>query len=230
MMKKPSLLLLHGAIGAKTQFNLWLPLLEPHFNCYTLNFVGHGEDTNNSEFSIPVFAEQTLNYIQNHISEPVYVFGYSMGGYVGLYIAQHYPQCISKLFTFATKLAWSIETAQKEIKMLNPETIQQKVPKFAHELELRHTGIGWKTVLEKTSGLMMELGKNPLISTDTVKNIIIPVQMGVGDKDVMVSIEETHSICKNIPHSNFCVLPNTLHPIEKIDTKTIIPLITTFFT
>ncbi len=228
-MKKPSLLLLHGAIGAKIQFEPWLPLLEPYFTCHTLDFEGHGENSNTIPFSIPVFAEQTLQYIEQNSLNPVYVFGYSMGGYVGLYIAQNYQNKIDKLFTFATKLAWSIETAEKEIRMLNPETILQKVPKFAQELEKRHTGIGWQQVLQKTAEMMLDLGKSPLITENSVKSINIPVQMGVGDKDNMVSFEETLSICKNISDANFCVLPDTLHPIEKIDKELLIPQIQKFF-
>lgn len=228
-MKKPSLLLLHGAIGASVQFEPWLPLLKPYFECHTLDFQGHGKNNSPVPFSIPVFAEQTLNYIHNHIFEPANVFGYSMGGYVGLYIAQTYPNPINKLFTFATKLAWDIKTAEKEVKMLNPETILQKVPKFAQELEKRHTGIGWKEVLQKTAVMMMDLGKNPLVTQKTVKSIAIPVQMGLGDKDNMVSIEETLTICRTIPNANFCVLPNTPHPIEKINTELLVPLIKAFF-
>lgn len=228
-MKKPSLLLLHGAIGAKTQFAPWIPLLEPYFNCYTLDFEGHGENTSFNPFSIPAFTAQTLQYIQTHITEPVSIFGYSMGGYVGLYLAQQYPDAVHKLFTFATKLAWSNETAEKEIKMLNPEMIIQKVPKFAQELQKRHTGTGWLNVLQKTADLMRELGKYPLITENTVKTIAIPVQMGVGDKDNMVSIQETLAICKAIQGSNFCVLPDTLHPVEKISTDMIIPLMKKFF-
>jgi pimeloyl-ACP methyl ester carboxylesterase len=228
-MNKPSLLLLHGAIGAKTQFEPWIPLLEPYFNCHTLDFKGHGKDSSEALFSIPIFAEQVIQYIKNEITEPIYIFGYSMGGYVGLYIAQQYPNKINRLFTFATKLAWSTETAEKEIKMLNPDMIVQKVPKFAQELEKRHIGTSWQQVLQKTASMMTELGKNPLITEESVKNISIPVQMGVGDKDTMVSIEETLNIYKNIPNGNFCVLPNTLHPVEKINTELLIPLIKKFF-
>lgn len=228
-MKKPCLLLLHGAIGAKTQFEPWLPLLEPYFTCHTLNFEGHGDNHNDTIFSIPSFATQTIKYIDKHIDKPVYVFGYSMGGYVGLYIAQHYPDKIDKLFTLATKLAWDIETAEKEVKMLDADKILQKVPKFAEELQKRHTGLGWIKVLEKTADLMIELGKNPLISADSVKKIDIPVQMGVGDKDNMVSIRETLDICGSIKNSNFYVLPNTSHPVEKIDIEILLPLLRVFF-
>ncbi|MCS7076341.1 MAG: alpha/beta fold hydrolase [Bacteroidia bacterium] len=226
---KPNLLLLHGAIGSKTQFEPWIPVLNPYYNCYILDFEGHGQNNTNSEFSIQRFATQVIQYIKAEITQPVNVFGYSMGGYVGLYIAQHYHGIIDKLFTFATKLDWNAETAQKEVKMLNPAIIRQKVPKFADELQKRHEGIGWENVLFKTAEMMLKLGQSPLVTVQTVKSIDIPVQMGVGDKDTMVSIEESISICRNIAKSSFCVLPNTLHPIEKIDIHFLLPLIRKFF-
>ena len=73
------------------------------------------------------------NYIQT-----IDIFGYSMGGYVALWLARFYPDRVGKIFTLGTKLKWNDEEAEKEIKMLNPEKVELKVPAFAQQLAERH--------------------------------------------------------------------------------------------
>src|SRR5690349_16612331 len=106
-MKKRRLLLLHGALGAATQFNALQQQLEDTFDVSALNFPGHGGTGMPKEkFSFPLFASPVLN----HIDEvPVNIFGYSMGGYAALWIARYFPGRLNKIFTLGTKLDWNPE-------------------------------------------------------------------------------------------------------------------------
>ena len=54
-----------------------------------------------------------------------------MGGYVALQLANKHPKYVQKIITLGTKFAWDKETAAKEVKMLNPEKIEEKIPAFA---------------------------------------------------------------------------------------------------
>jgi pimeloyl-ACP methyl ester carboxylesterase len=49
-----------------------------------LIFQGHGSDTTNGDFSIERFANDTLDFLDQHQIDSVNIFGYSMGGYVAL--------------------------------------------------------------------------------------------------------------------------------------------------
>ena len=114
------LLLLHGAIGSKDQFPSLVQLLSSDYDVHTLNFSGHGGSAFASEpFSIPLFANDVLNYMQEHGIAKASIFGYSMGGYVGMYLAKHRPEKINKLITLATKYHWDEVIAAKEVQMLN---------------------------------------------------------------------------------------------------------------
>src|SRR3712207_9473087 len=82
-MTRPTLLLLHGAIGASDQFAPLLPLLNPAFDLHALDFEGHGASPlQGHPFTIERFAANVLDYLEQHRIERTHVFGYSMGGYV----------------------------------------------------------------------------------------------------------------------------------------------------
>ena len=104
-MAKPQLILLHGALGAQSQFSPWLPLLEESFEVHSLDFEGHGTQAfADRPFAISHFAENLERYIHSKGLQQPHVFGYSMGGYVAMYLAVRQPELLGKIFTFATKL------------------------------------------------------------------------------------------------------------------------------
>ena len=96
-MKKPDLLLLHGAIATKDQFDSLIPLLEADFDCHTLNFSGHGHEVTDKPFGIAQFAQDVIEWVNNNDHQSINIFGYSMGGYVAMYLAFHYPERICKI-------------------------------------------------------------------------------------------------------------------------------------
>lgn len=225
---KPKLLLLHGAIGAADQFASLQNELSHEFEIHTLNFSGHGRNEMIDSFSINTFANDVIKYLDTNAIASIPVFGYSMGGYVALYISLHFPGRIERIFTFATKFLWTPEIAQKEIKLLDAEKIAEKVPAFARSLEARH-GKDWKIVLARTSEMMIGLGNHPALTDEALHKIEVRVLIGVGDKDQMVGLEETLHVYRQLKNASFMVLPDTVHPLEKIDVKRISEQIDYFF-
>jgi len=211
------LLLLHGALGSAQSLQSLATVLQNDFEIHTLTFNGHGTKTiPENDFKIEAFASEVMAYLkQNNIVE-ISIFGYSMGGYVGLYLAKHYPEKIKKLYTLATKLNWTVEGSIKETAMLNPNIIKEKVPKYALALEQLH-GNNWEILMQKTAQMMLNLGKNPTLKSNDFEEITIPILLSVGDKDMMVSIEETTNAYRKLSNAQLLVMPNTIHPIEKVN-------------
>lgn len=223
------LLLLHGAIGSKAQLEPLADALKADFKIHAINFSGHGGEAISDTFSIERFAAEVLAYLDaNHIAQ-IDIFGYSMGGYVALYLAKIHPGRIGSIFTLATKFEWTPEIAQRETRMLNAEKIAEKIPAFASELDRRHQPNDWKTVLRHTADMMIGLGdRNPLALED-FKNIQSRTRIAIGDKDQMVTLEETIAVYRNLPNATFCVFPDTQHPIEKVDTRMLAGALQDFF-
>jgi pimeloyl-ACP methyl ester carboxylesterase len=222
------LLLLHGAIGAKDQLDPLAESLKDRFEVHTLNFNGHGGEALPNDFSISGFANDVSNYLEQNNIRQINIFGYSMGGYVAMYLAKHHPQFVNKVITLATKFYWDEVVATKEVKMLDADIMLEKIPAFAKQLEQRHSPTDWKTVLEKTKEMLLELGKNNILKLEDYKEISIPCLLLLGDKDKMISLEETVAVHKALPNATFKSLPDTNHPIEQIDVNLLSSLIREF--
>jgi pimeloyl-ACP methyl ester carboxylesterase len=222
------LILLHGAIGSKDQFEK----IEQQLNAYhvhALNFSGHGlSEFYFPEFSVQSFAEQVISFMDSKGIEKANFFGYSMGGYVALYIGRFYSDRVEKIMTLATKFDWNPSIAEKEIKMLDPSLLEEKYPDFAKVLVNRHGEKKWKLLLERTARLMIALGDEPVLTDEDFPGIEIPVRLGVGDKDKMVSIEETYTVLRLLKNGSMYVMPDTKHPLESVDVERLLFEITHF--
>lgn len=212
-----NLLILHGAIGSKSQFNSLASLLNNQFNIHLLNFSGHGGEAFKENFNITQFADDVLVYLDQQKIESIDIFGYSMGGYVALYLAKNHPEKVGKIITLGTKLSWTPEIAAKETKMLDAEKMEEKIPAFAAILKDRHHPNDWKTVLRKTAHMMIAMGNKNILKDEDFKLIQHPVKMLLADNDEMVTYEETNHVTQLLPHATFEILPNSKHPIEKVD-------------
>jgi pimeloyl-ACP methyl ester carboxylesterase len=222
------ILLLHGAIGAKDQLQSLAENLADEYIVHNINFSGHGGEASKKDFSIPHFAGDVLNYLQQNKIKQTNIFGYSMGGYVAMYVAKHHPEIVSKLITLATKFYWDQAVAAKEVKMLDANIILEKVPAFAKQLEQRHLPNDWKTVLEKTKEMLLQLGENNTLKLEDYSNISIASLLLLGDKDKMISLEETAAVQKALPNATFQLLAGVPHPIEQVDVNLLSSLIKEF--
>lgn len=207
---------LHGALGSAKQMQALADLVEADAVC--LDLPGHGAKSSNGEpYSIEAMAEKVLEAL----TEPAHLFGYSMGGYVALYLAAKHPEKVKSVTTLATKFDWTPEGAQQEIRMLNPDKVQEKVPAFAALLQQRH-GEHWKEVMRRTADMMLALGNSPTLTADLLETVKCPVLLLRGSEDAMVSKDETLWAQKYIPNARYVELAGQLHPLEKVDLTAVI--------
>lgn len=227
---KPKLFLLHGALGSSEQFNVLRRVISKDFETLVLDFEGHGKRmAEDRPFRIEYFAENLEIYLEEQQTRNANIFGYSMGGYVAMYLAARKPGLIGKIFTLASKLDWNPETSRKEAAMLDAEAMTEKVPAFAEELRRRHIALGWKDHLKRTADMMLDLGENPRLAEGDFEKIKAQVRLGLGDRDKMVGLGETHRAYRLIPKSEFQVFPKMSHPIERADVNVLASSIKEFF-
>lgn len=224
------LLLLHGALGSAAMFDQLSGLMPNDLSIHCLNFEGHGgQDFNHPVFSIENFALQVIGYLDYHEIPVINVFGYSMGGFVGLYLANHFPERIGKIATLATKLNWNPEIAKRETSMLNLSKMEIKVPAFVEELRQRHAPQDISKLMNYTIELLTTLGNENPLSPEALGTIECPVMLAVGDRDSMVSVEETMAAYRVLPKGQFWVIPSTPHPFERVDVQRLVFELSCFF-
>ncbi len=224
-----NLLVLHGALGSAHQFEYLKESFGGEVKVDVLNFSGHGGKTfSNKRFCVEEFANEVAHYITENNLKKVYIFGYSMGGYVALVLAKQYPTLISGIISLATKFLWDEEAAIKENKMLDPAVMEEKVPEYVKMLKTIHGEQQWKELLSKTGTLMTDLAREQTINTQNIADITCKVWVGLGDKDKMVSLSETISIQKALKNSALYILPDTKHPFDMVNREQIIFQISQF--
>jgi len=216
-MKSKNLLLLHGALGSKDQLAALEKELKTNYSVHLINFEGHGDIATSNDFSIELFTKNVITYLQDHKIESTHIFGYSMGGYVALNLAIQHPERVESIVTFGTKFNWNAATATKEVKMLDPKLIEERVPKFAEHLNRVHQISDWKHVLSKTAKMMIDLGNKPTLTDKELSKINHPVLISIGDQDNMVTIDESMNTATYLKNGDIHILEGFKHPIEKND-------------
>lgn len=215
-MPTKDLILLHGALGAAAQLQPLKTQLEGSYNCHLINFEGHGGRPAHAPFEIDLFTNNVIDYIVSYNLEKPCVFGYSMGGYVALSAALQGVD-FSRIMTLGTKFDWNPESALREIKMLQPDIIEEKIPKYAMYQNSLHAPEDWKKVMRNTAELIIRLGANPLIIPENLEQVQQPVLCSRGADDEMVTESETVKVVNALPVATYYEFSDFKHPIEKIN-------------
>jgi pimeloyl-ACP methyl ester carboxylesterase len=219
------ILLLHGALGAEKQLQPLKEFLADTFEVHSLNFSGHGGQAFGAHFGIEAFAEDVARYLLEKNVKQIPVFGYSMGGYVALWLAATQPELVGAITCLGTKFDWNPESAAQEVKKLNPAKIEEKIPAFARILEHRHAPEDWKVLLHKTGDMMTGLGNRPLLTPEVLHTIRQRTVIALGDQDDMADRAFSKKVAQWLPNADFVELENTPHPIEKVSLKSIAALL-----
>jgi pimeloyl-ACP methyl ester carboxylesterase len=213
------IVLLHGALGSSSQLEpLKKMLVDKGRKVYSLNFSGHsGKPFLKNGFGIDVFAHDVLQFLDDEKIDIADLLGYSMGGYVALWLAHQHPKRVNRIITLGTKFDWSPESAEREIKKLDPEKIQTKIPAFARILEHRHAPNNWKELINKTAVMMHELGQKSMLTEEIFPSLHHKIHILLGDQDDMADRVYSERVAGWLPNGVFQLLVNTPHPIEKVN-------------
>jgi pimeloyl-ACP methyl ester carboxylesterase len=207
------LLLLHGALGSAAQFDALRAQLPDNQAIFALNLPGHGHLPTAESFSMRLFADAVLDFLNEKNYAQADVFGYSMGGYVALWLAWQHPERVRQVRTLGTKLDWSPEVAAGMGRMFDPEKIEAKAPALAQSLAAQHGA--WKLLCQRTAAFLRDLGEGKGIPAAAFGEIRCPVRIGWGTADQVVSEAESRRVAEAIPQGELEILPDVPHLLEQ---------------
>lgn len=95
----PPVLFLHGFLGAARDWNVCSTALKDQFRCIAVDLPGHGQsvDLDDAAYTFPGCAKAIIETLDQLKIERCSVVGYSMGGRIGLYLANKFPDRVGKL-------------------------------------------------------------------------------------------------------------------------------------
>jgi pimeloyl-ACP methyl ester carboxylesterase len=108
------LLLLHGGAGSIPE--KWIPFFAPQFRVIAPEQMGHGRtaDLVDRPFHYHGMAEDTVELMRRLAVESAVVVGYSDGGIIGLDMAIHHPERVSKLAVTGANARFDGYTTQNQ--------------------------------------------------------------------------------------------------------------------
>ncbi|WP_170928389.1 alpha/beta fold hydrolase [Deinococcus hopiensis] len=228
MTTKHSLVLLPGALQSSALLAPLASALAPFADVLSLDLPGHGGQPIPDTLNAHELAQAVKVELDARNVARTHVFGYSLGGYVGLLLAQAHPDRVAGVFAHATKLSWTPEVASREVRGLDPDRILQKAPAFAATLEQVHAPQDWRLLTRRVADLLTQLGDNPAVTDAVLRGLTVPVQLSVGDHDRMVTVEETVGAYRTLARGRLLVLPDVTHPLEHSVQERLAPEIHTF--
>jgi pimeloyl-ACP methyl ester carboxylesterase len=224
------LILLHGALGTASQFDnlrLRLPLFKA---IYTFDFKGHGAEviTDDEKYNAELLRLQLEQFIIDHQLERVNIFGHSMGGYVALMLALKNSALVNRVFTLGTMMFWDRELYTKETLVLNPETMEQKIPAFVSSLKINHQ-TDWRLLLKKVGELLEDLGESNYLAPQNLEMITSKVRIALGDRDTSADLNKSILAFQKMKGAELQVFPATPHPFIKINLDALAYSLVEFF-
>jgi pimeloyl-ACP methyl ester carboxylesterase len=94
----PPLVLLHG-LGRRWQVFLPLiPALSMRWHIFAPDFRGHGKSARIPRgYQGTQYAEDIIGFVRDRVPSPPIIFGHSLGGMIGMWVASHQPELVRAL-------------------------------------------------------------------------------------------------------------------------------------
>lgn len=201
-----ALILLHGAFMSGAVY----PALAENRQVIAIDLQGHGRTADiDRPFTFEQMADDVVALLKQLKIEQMDVFGYSLGGKVGLALAIRHPEMVRRLAIFgATYKSFEESIPPEALEFFKQATPETFAPKDLKELyEKLSPAPNWTGLAAK---ILESMKSFQGFSPEQMKAVEAEVWLGAGDhKDVNLEhLVEMHQL---IPKSQLAIFPNTEH-------------------
>lgn len=164
-------ILLHGGLANSNYWGQQIPLLARHYQIIVLDSRGHGRSTRTAApIGYDAMASDVLALMDTLHIEKAALVGWSDGAIIGLDIAIHHPERLTKLFAFAAN---SDPSGVKDVE--KSPVFSAYIERAAHEYELLSpTPRAFKAFLDNISHMW---ATEPNFTDAELRGIRIPCSM-----------------------------------------------------
>ncbi|HKE09967.1 MAG TPA: alpha/beta hydrolase [Myxococcota bacterium] len=199
------LVLLHGGLANANYWGHQVPVLAKRYRVIVMDSRGHGRSTRNQEpFGYELMASDVLGLMDFLKIPQAAIVGWSDGAIVGLEIAIHHPERVTKLFAFAANsdpsgvldIAHSavfnafVARSEEEYRRLSPTPNEYR---------------GFRDQIEKM------WATQPHFTSDQLRSIHVPTWIVDADHDEAIRRENTEYMAREIPDSGLLLQPCVSH-------------------
>ncbi len=201
----PPVVLVHGGLANSDYWGLQVAALAPHYQVIVLDSRGHGRSTRSKEpigydlMSSDVLA--LMDYL--HVPKAALV-GWSDGAIIGLDIAIHHPERLTRLFAFAAN---SNPSGVKDVNQSPVFTAYIDRARREYE-KLSPTPKEFKAFLANITKMW---ATQPHFTDEQLSHIAVPTWIVDADHDEAIKREDTDHMAALIPGAGELILPEVSH-------------------
>jgi pimeloyl-ACP methyl ester carboxylesterase len=198
-------ILLHGGLANANYWGEQIPTLAAHYRVIVMDSRGHGRSTRNAQpFGYDLMASDVIGLMDFLHIRKAAIVGWSDGAILGLDIAIHHPERLTRVFAFAANsdpsgvsdIAHSpvftayIARAEKEYEALSPTP--REYDAFLAQIEKM-----WAT--------------QPNFTAAQLASISVPIWIVDADHDEAIKRENTEFMAAHIPGAGLLLQPEVSH-------------------
>ena len=182
------IILMHGNGEDCSIFNGQIDVFAQHYHVYALDTRGHGQTPRGDKpFTIRQFADDLMDFMDEHHIEKAHVLGFSDGGNLAMIFAMKYPERVERLILNGANLTPAGVKRSVQI----PIEIGYRIAKL----------FGGKSDSAKSHMEMLGLMVNdPYVKPEELASIQAKTLVITGTKDMILE-SETRRIAQHIPDS-----------------------------
>ena len=218
--KGPAMLQIHGNGESIASMGHQIRFFSDRYRVIAADSRGHGKsEMGSGRLTYEQMAEDLNGLLERRGLKSVYVLGWSDGGILGLLLAIHHPDKVSRLAVMGANLnpAGAYDWAN--------DLVAAKDKQIARMIEKGDTSQPWAR-LKQYFDL---LGKQPNISLAQLKTIMAPTLVMAGDRDVISDVH-TLEIFHALPNAHLTIFPGATHMIPWQNPELFNRTVETFFT
>ena len=214
-MSAPTIVVLHGANGSAREVEPLAAPLRAYGRVLVPDLPGHGGRELPERLSIEGAAQDVLALLDREKVDRAVMVGYSLGGYVGTYLAWKHPERVLGACCVATKFGFDPETVKYWMYLVQPERLERPGNPRAGELLVSH-GPHWKAVAIANSAFFGDLGRKSPMGEADFRAITRPILLVNSNRDAVVKWDETLAMGKIIPGARLAMFYGLAHPLRNV--------------
>ena len=198
-------ILVHGGLANSSYWGLQIPVLARRYEVIVLDSRGHGRSTRtDAPITYDLMSSDVLALLDYlHVRKAALV-GWSDGAIIGLDIAIHHPERLTKLFAFAAN---SDPSGVKDVR--ESPVFSAYIERAGREYEkLSPTPGQFKAFLADITNMW---ATQPHFTADQLRQITVPTWIVDGDHDEAIKREDTDHMAALIPGAGELILPEVSH-------------------
>jgi pimeloyl-ACP methyl ester carboxylesterase len=198
-------ILVHGGLANSDYWGLQVPVLAGHYQVVVLDSRGHGRSScTDAPIGYDVMASDVLALMDHLRISKAALVGWSDGAIIGLHIAIHHPERLSRLYAFAAN---SHPSGVKDVDQSPVFTAYKKRAEQEYA-KLSPTPTNFKQFLDNISKMW---ASEPHFTDEQLHGIRVPTWIVDADHDEAIKRENTDHMAALIPGAGELILPAASH-------------------